>query len=55
MRIQCVPAFTPSAEKQADTLEDDDDRQFASACEPVEQVRSGTPTEDPELLKSEGV
>ena len=41
------------AEKYADTLEDDDELRFASACEPAEPVCRGTPTENSEL-SSEG-
>ena len=55
-RIQCVPAFTPSAGKHADSLEDNDDEELkhASACQPAEQIRSGTPN-DPSLKSVGGV
>ena len=48
-----MPAFAIMAEKYADTLEDNEELQHASTCEPVDPVRSDTPTEDP-VLKSEG-
>ena len=49
-----MPPLALAAKKYADKLEDDGELHLASACEGADAVRSGMPTNDPELKSERG-